>query len=283
MLLPAATLTWSLNLLCLLPSLNFGALNLWMERGNELILPASAQGTVMLQTARWRKCNKEARVFLWRRWPPALKKGFTLSTKREWCDLSPSPSLQVNSARTELYCLTFLFFPCKTAPGHFVLSQTKRSKTAAHLSLVSSIFLIFPSFCSLKSTELKFRLWIWKNVAMLLYRYKKKKKLKKLWVFFLQDFWQVQKKYIMWQFSFLRNGLCVLHRLWHRGQKRRERIGKRWQDMVFFWSLREDGFHYLRDFSRGCLLFSFFLFFLLLVSVVAPLCTPVFSATLGFL
>lgn len=107
------------------------------------------------------------------------QKGFTLSTKREWCDLSPSPSLQVNSARTELYCLTFLFFPCKTAPGHFVLSQTKRSKTAAHLSLVSSIFLIFPSFCSLKSTELKFRLWIWKNVAMLLYRYKKKKKTKK--------------------------------------------------------------------------------------------------------
>lgn len=168
MLLPAATLTWSLNLLCLLPSLNFGALSLWMVRGNELILPASAQGTVILQTARWRKCNKEARVFLWRRWPPALKKGFTLSTKREWCDLSPSPSLQVNSARTELYCLTFLFFSCKTAPGHFVLSQIKRSKTAAHLSLVSSIFFHLP-FILLT----KFRLYIWKNVAMLLYKYKK--------------------------------------------------------------------------------------------------------------
>lgn len=172
MLLPAATLTWSLNLLCLLPSLNFGALSLWMERGNELILPASAQGTVMLQTARWRKCNKEARVFLWRRWPPALKKGFTLSTKREWCDLSPSPSLQVNSARTELYCLTFLcFFPVKLLQGTLSSLKPKEAKLL-HISLLSLLFfLIFPSFCSLKSTELKFRLWIWKNVAMLLYKY----------------------------------------------------------------------------------------------------------------
>lgn len=35
--------------------------------------------------------------------------------------------------------------------------------------------------------------------------------------------------------------------------------------------------------QQGVSSFFFFFSFLLLVSVVAPLCTPVFSATLGFL
>lgn len=105
-LLPAGTLTWSLNLLCfsLLWILVHSACE-W--RGNELILPASARATVILQTARWGKCNEEAQVFLRWRWPPAFGIGFSLSANQAWRDLS-LPQLQVNSMRTDLWkCLTF--------------------------------------------------------------------------------------------------------------------------------------------------------------------------------
>lgn len=61
-LLPAGTLTWSLNLLCF-PVLWILVHSACEWRGNELILPASARGMVMLQTTRWGKCNEEAQGF----------------------------------------------------------------------------------------------------------------------------------------------------------------------------------------------------------------------------
>lgn len=110
-LLPAGTLTWSLNLLCfsLLWILVHSACE-W--GGNELFLPACARGMVMLQTARWGKCNEEARVSTRWRWPPPLPSRaqdwfLPLSTNQAWRDLS-LPPLQVNSMRTDLWnCLTF--------------------------------------------------------------------------------------------------------------------------------------------------------------------------------
>lgn len=62
------------------------------------------------------------------------------------------------------------------------------------------------------------------------------------------------------QLSFLINGLvcsacCDIEGIKKNKERRRsrKRMEGRWQDMVFVWSLRGERFHYLRDFSGGCL------------------------------
>lgn len=60
-------------------------------RGNELILPVSAQGMVMLQTPWWGKCNEEAPEV-----DPALRIGFSLSANQGWDDFRLT-LLQVNT------------------------------------------------------------------------------------------------------------------------------------------------------------------------------------------
>lgn len=79
-LLPAGTLTWSLNLLCF--SLLWISVHSACEwRQNELILPASAQGMVMPQTARWGKCNEHAPFFEGGGDPPRWGSASSLSNR----------------------------------------------------------------------------------------------------------------------------------------------------------------------------------------------------------